>query len=168
MELKILDFIYEKLRTPIGDAVMSYATRLGDSGAVWIAWAFILFCFPEYRKVGTAIALALTMEYFACNIILKNLFARIRPYDVSTAIELLIEEPHGFSFPSGHTGASFAAASVLFFEGDRFRIPAILLASLIAFSRIYLYVHYPTDVLGGMMLGAVFGYVAWYMFCRVG
>ena len=101
------------------------------------------------------------MDVITCNLILKPMVARVRPYDVNTAIELLIRAPRDFSFPSGHTAASFATVAALWFAGEkRLGIPALILAIFIAVSRMYFYVHYPTDVLGGVLLGIACGYVA--------
>ena len=104
-------------------------------------------------------AVSLLIEVLFCNLIIKTLVARVRPYDVNTAIELLIKAPTDFSFPSGHTGASFAASSGLYFAKNRLWIPAVILSVLIAFSRLYLYVHYPTDVLAGAFLGIISGWL---------
>ena len=103
--------------------------------------------------------MALILDVILCNGILKNVFARARPCDVNTAVQLLVPRPDDYSFPSGHTAASFAAVSALFFAGEK-KIwkPALMLAVLIAFSRLYLYVHYPTDILGGILVGTVCGY----------
>lgn len=95
-----------------------------------------------------------------CNVILKPLVARIRPYDVNTAVQLLVSKPVDYSFPTGHTAASFASVVALFMAGERkLWKTALVLAVLIAFSRLYLYVHYPTDVLGGLILGLIAGYL---------
>ena len=91
--------------------------------------------------------------------VLKPLIARVRPCDVNTAVQLLVARPDDFSFPSGHTGASFAEVTALYAGGNRLWIPALLLAALISFSRLYLYVHYPTDVLAGILLGAAAGWL---------
>lgn len=89
----------------------------------------------------------------------KNLFHRVRPYDIRTSIELLVKRPLDYSFPSGHTAASFTAVVALSFAGEkRAWKAALVLACLIAFSRMYLYVHYPTDVLGGVLVGIAAGY----------
>lgn len=158
-DLPILDWIAEHLRCPFGDAIMPLITHLGDAGAIWILLALALLCLPKYRKTGMKVALALVLGFLACNVMLKPLVARIRPYDYQLLffgkeIQLLIPAPTDFSFPSGHTNASFAAATAVLLCHRRLGIPAMILAALIAFSRLYLYVHYPTDVLASMVLGA--------------
>ena len=103
---------------------------------------------------------ALVLDMILCNGVLKHVFARVRPCEVNTTIQLLVPRPSDFSFPSGHTAASFAAVAALFFAGQKkLWKPALVLAILIAFSRLYLYVHYPTDILGGIAVGVLCGYV---------
>ena len=108
-------------------------------------------------------SVSLLTELLLCNVILKPAAARPRPFEVNMGVRLLIEAPKDFSFPSGHTGASFAAAAALFFAGSRGWIPVGILAVLIGFSRLYLYVHYPSDVLAGALLGIAAGWFA----CRL-
>lgn len=158
MEIKILDLI-QRIRTPIGDYVMCFITNLGNAGMIWILFAVVLLLLPRTRKSGAVMIMALILDVILCNGILKNVFARARPCDVNTAVQLLVPRPDDYSFPSGHTAASFAAVSALFFAGEK-KIwkPALMLAVLIAFSRLYLYVHYPTDILGGILVGTVCGY----------
>lgn len=158
-ELNFLDFIQSHLRCGFLDTVMPFLSALGDSGMVWIVCAVLLLFIPKTRKIGTAMAIGLLLEALCCNVILKPLVARVRPCDVNPAVRLLIARPTDYSFPSGHTGASFAAVSALFFGKNRLWIPALILASLIAFSRLYLYVHYPTDVLAGAMIGIMAGWL---------
>lgn len=158
MEIKILDFI-QNMRTPIGDSIMCFITDLGNAGMIWIVLTVILLLIPKTRKSGFIMVAALILDAILCNGILKNAFARVRPCDVNPAVDLLIPRPEDYSFPSGHTAASFAAVSALFFAGEKkLWKPALLLAVLIAFSRLYLYVHYPTDVLGGIAVGVICGY----------
>lgn len=158
LDFTILDFIQNHLRTGIGDMMMPLVTRLGDGGAVWVALDLGLLIYPKTRKTGAALTAALALEVLCCNLILKPFVARIRPCDIHTAVQLLVPRPDDFSFPSGHTGASFAAASALYFSKSKLRFPALVLAALIGFSRLYLYVHYPTDVLAGAVLGALLGW----------
>ena len=163
IEFRILDFI-QGMRTPVGDAVMCFITKLGNAGMIWIVLAVILLLIPKTRKTGIIILAALCIDLVVCNGILKNLYARIRPCDVNTQIQLLIARPDDFSFPSGHTAASFAAVAALYFSGERkLWKPALVLACLIAFSRLYLYVHYPTDILGGILVGIAAGYIGYVM-----
>lgn len=160
MEIQILDWI-QNLRTPVGDAIMSVITSLGNAGIIWILLAVLLLIVPKTRKTGAVLAVALVLDVIFCNGIIKNAVARIRPYDVNPVVELLIHKPRDYSFPSGHTAASFAAMSALYFAEERHLWkPVLLLAVLIGFSRLYLYVHYPTDVLGGAVLGIICGYLA--------
>lgn len=104
-------------------------------------------------------AVSLVLEVLCCNIILKPFVARTRPCDVNAAVQLLVPRPSDYSFPSGHTGASFAAASSLLFGKNRMWIPSLILAVLIGFSRLYLYVHYPSDVLAGALIGIMLGWL---------
>lgn len=156
-ELTILDWIQTNLRNPIMDLLVPAITTLGNSGLIWIILAGILILMPKYRKVGAAVMAGLVLEVVCCNLVLKPLVARIRPCDVNTAVQLLIPRPDDFSFPSGHTGASFAAVSVLYTSRNKLWIPSLILAVLIAFSRLYLYVHYPSDILAGVVIGIIAG-----------
>ena len=161
LERTILDFIQVYCRCAPLDIAMPLITKLGDGGIFWIICSLVLTVLPKTRKIGIAMALSLGLEVLCCNVLLKPFIARLRPSDVNTAVALLIPRPEGFSFPSGHTGASFAAASALFFsQGSRMAgVGAFALASLIGFSRLYLYVHYPTDVLAGALLGVMLGWL---------
>ncbi len=152
----ILDAI-QTLRTGFGDAIMPWLSRLGDGGVVWIVLAVVLLLYPKTRRTGVAVAVALLLDVLLCNGILKPLAARVRPCVLRPEVELLIACPTDYSFPSGHTAASFAATSALCFCRSRLGIPAGILACLIAFSRLYLYVHFPSDVLAGIVLGILFG-----------
>lgn len=167
-ELGFLDWIQANLRSNLLDGLMPVVTALGDGGILWIVTAAVLLLIPKHRKTGAAIAAALVLEAICCNVLLKPLVARVRPCGVNTAVQLLIPRPDDFSFPSGHTGAAFAAVGAMFTSRDRLWIPALLLAALIAFSRLYLYVHYPTDVLAGALLGIMAGWLGSFLSRRAG
>lgn len=161
MELRFLDFL-QTIHTPLLDKILAFITSLGNAGIVWIVLAVVLLILPKTRKTGIIVAAALLMDLILCNLILKNLVARVRPYDVNTAIAILIKKPLDFSFPSGHTAASFAAMTALFLaKMKKAWIAALVLAVLIAFSRLYFYVHYPTDVLGGAIVGILSGIIGY-------
>ena len=161
MEIHILNMI-QNLRTPIGDVVVPLITRLGDAGIIWIILTVLLLIIPKTRKTGVIMLAALLVDVLLCNVFIKNLVARTRPFDVNTAVQLLVAKPRDYSFPSGHTAASFASVTALYLAGEKklWKI-ALVLAVLIAFSRLYLYVHYPTDVLGGIITGAIAGYIGY-------
>lgn len=159
-EIRILDFIQTHFASAFLNPVMLFITRFGDAGLFWIALSIVLLCIPKTRKLGLTMGISLALEAIICNVFLKPMVARVRPYDVNTAVQLLLKAPRDFSFPSGHTGASFAVVGALVFQKSKAWIPACVLSVLIAFSRMYLYVHYPTDVLAGLVLGMITGWLA--------
>ena len=156
----ILDWIQQHLRSPFGDAVVPLITSLGNAGILWILIGLVLLTRRSWRKTGVVLLLALLIEAFFCNIVLKNLVAMPRPFTLHENVQLLIPAPHDYSFPSGHTGAAFASAAALYFSRARYWIVVFVLAVLIAFSRLYLYVHFPTDVLAGIVLGIASAWLA--------
>ena len=160
MELQILDWI-QQMRTPVGDVWMVFISRLGNAGMIWILFTCLLLMIPRTRRWGAALAVALCLDAIICNILLKPMVCRIRPCDVNQTVQLIIARPADYSFPSGHTAASFAAVAALYFAGAKkwWKI-TLPLAILMAFSRMYLYVHYPTDVLGGLIIGLLCGWIA--------
>ena len=159
-DLPILDWIQANMQSSFMDKFMPFITVFGDAGIFWMVWAALLFIFPKTRKIGLGMAIAMVFGLLVCNVTLKPLVARIRPYDLQAelgvTIKLLCETQHDFSFPSGHTIASFEAAVVLLKNSKKMGIPAMILAVLISFSRMYLYVHYPTDVIVSIVLGTLF------------
>ena len=167
MELQILDAL-QTIHTPVLDAMMCGITRLGDAGIIWILLCIVLLVLPKTRKSGVIVMAALLVDLVICNGILKPLVHRIRPFDVRTGIELLVKRPTDFSFPSGHTAASFASVMALYLAGEKkIWISSLGLAVLIAFSRLYLYVHYPTDVLGGVVAGLAAGALGYWQVKKV-
>ena len=178
-DLPVLEWIQANLQCAFLDFIMPIITVFGDAGIFWMAWAAVLLLIPRYRKIGIGMFLALLMGLIVCNLTLKPLVGRMRPYDFQINVlkktwdqlllggKLLVETPHDFSFPSGHTIASFEAAIVILLGNKKMGIPAMILAVLIAFSRMYLYVHYPTDVIFSILLGAGFAFLGYYLSGRI-
>ena len=163
-DLPILDWIQANLQSGFMDKFMPFITIFGDAGIFWMVVAAVLFLIPKTRKTGLGMAIAMMIGLIVCNITLKPLVARIRPYDLQLqefgiTIQLLGDKMHDFSFPSGHTIASFEAAVVMLRNSKKLGIPAMILAILISFSRLYLYVHYPTDVIASVILGTLFALI---------
>lgn len=158
MELSILHAI-QNISNPILDKFMVFLTTVGNQGMIWILIALTFVCIKKYRKCGIVIMLSLLASLLLGNTFLKHLFERTRPCWVDTSVKLLITAPRGYSFPSGHTFSSFAAATSIFLYHKEIGRAALFLAACIAFSRLYLFVHYPSDVLAGAMLGALTAFV---------
>ncbi|WPC42597.1 phosphatase PAP2 family protein [Clostridium sp. JS66] len=153
IDMNILIFIQEKMHTALMNKVMPVITSLGSGGLVWVFIAILLLMSNKYRKVGIIMALSLMLVTILGEGIIKHAVQRTRPcVDVPT-MKMLVKVPKSSSFPSGHTAASFAAAGVVMINLKKYGLYALLLASLIAFSRLYLFVHYPSDVLAGVILG---------------
>ena len=156
MDMQMLYWIAEHLRCAFLDWLMPLVSALGNYGILWILLAVILICTKRYRFTGIALGLSLLLGLLTGNLLLKPMVGRLRPFEVDESIALLISPPQDASFPSGHTLASFEAASVLMARHRRTLGPPVLvLAFLIAFSRLYLQVHFPSDVFFGMLLGFV-------------
>lgn len=157
----LLLWIQEAVRIPILSPFFIFITHLGDSGMIWIAITLILLAFKRTRRIGLMALLALIGSLVVNNMILKNLIARTRPYEVIAGLEILVEAQKDLSFPSGHAGSSFAAATVYLRNMDKKTgVPLFILAILIALSRLYVGVHYPSDVLAGTIIGILLGILA--------
>lgn len=170
IDIQILHAI-QALHGPFLDDFFTIITTLGDAGFVWLAIAALLLVNRKTRLFGLAMLLALAMEFIIVNLGLKNLTARQRPFLLDPALATtLIDLPQSWSFPSGHTGSSFAAAMALWhFPWRRAWMKTIPLtgAALIAFSRLYLGVHYPTDVLFGLIIGLACGIAGYHLAQRL-
>jgi len=149
----ILNFLYDNFSCPVLDKIMVFITWLGNIGWIWIAAALLFILFKKHRELGIIMILSLLLALLVGNALMKPLFQRERPFINAPQINLLISAPADYSFPSGHAFSSFAAATVIWLYKKRWGIYAVTLAALISFSRLYLYVHYPTDVLAGIILG---------------
>ena len=149
-ERDILLWIHGHLRFAALTPIMRVLSLLGDKGLFWIALTLVLLLFRKTRRVGIYCAVSMILTFLIVNCAIKSLVARTRPYDLFTEIQILAHAEHDFSFPSGHSANSFAVAWILFrMTKKQYGVPAVILAALIAFSRLYVGVHYPTDVLAG-------------------
>lgn len=156
----MLEFIQRNMRSGALDMLMPYVSYLGSGGFIWIVAAFALLFKKRNRVAAVAVIIALILCALIGNLGLKPLFARLRPYELKPDMVLLIPRLADFSFPSGHTMSSFAAALVMFRRSRRLGACAFIVGAAIAFSRLYLYVHYPTDVIGGVIFGLAAGFAA--------
>lgn len=157
----ILLLIQEFIRNPIFNPLVIVITTLGNAGAIWILLTLIMLIIPKTRKVGCMMFASLIGTLLVNNLLLKNLVARTRPYEVIEGLLFLVPKPGEYSFPSGHAGSSFAAAWVMFRQlPKRYGVPALILAILISLSRLYVGVHYPSDVLFGVIDGIAIGFAA--------
>lgn len=153
-EASIILWIQENLRGA-WDGLWVFITHLGDAGLLWIAMGILLLFFKKTRPIGFTVLLSLLFDYLLINVTLKDLISRPRPFVVNEAIVTLISQPSPFrSFPSGHSGGSFAAMFALYkWVPKKVGIPALILATLVALSRLYVGVHYPTDIIAGCLIG---------------
>lgn len=156
---KLLLWIQEYLRNDVLTPFFIFITTLGNSGFLWIVVSAVLLVPKGTRKVGCMCLCALVLSFLFNNLFLKNFVGRARPFDTLEALVPLIRRPSDFSFPSGHTASSFAAAGVCYRKlPKKYGIPLLIMAALIGLSRLYLGVHYPSDVLFGMISG-------WFVGC---
>ena len=153
---QLLLWLKETFSHPVLDESMTFISSLGNKGMIWIAIGVLLLLFglknKKWRNGGFLVLFSLAANFLACNVILKPLVDRTRPYDVLDYTPLIppVGDP---SFPSGHTSASFAAATAIYFINKKWGIAAYILAAVMGFSRLYLGVHFPTDVLAGALVG---------------
>ena len=157
IDFSILEFIHGHLSCGFMDVLMKIFTYAGNGGAIWIVLTLILLFTKKYRRLGVAMAIGLVSCLVIGNLLMKNLIARDRPFIIRPEILLAISPPSGYSFPSGHSFSSFVSAAILAGYSRKAAAIAIPTAMLIAFSRLYFSVHFPTDVLCGTILGIVIG-----------
>lgn len=159
MEAQILLWIQNNLRNPVLDAIMKFITFLGDGGYFWMTVILVLLIIPKTRKIGLLCLISFLLTFVVNNLALKNIVNRTRPYVAIPELVPITRLPHGASFPSGHTAISFSVAMVMILTmKKRYGIPALILASLIAISRPYVGVHYPSDVLGGFIVSSLIAF----------
>lgn len=167
-DANILLWVQENLRTPLGNLIIPIWSRLGDGGLIWIAAAVLLLCFRRTRRAGVLALGGLLLDFICINGILKHLVARPRPWLVVEGLDTILYHHDPNSFPSGHTGAAFAFAAAVYRELPRawMGIVAVLAAVCMGWSRIYVAVHFPSDVIAGAVVGALCGLLAAWLYGR--
>lgn len=165
-DASILLWVQENLRTVLGDLIIPFWTHLGDHGLLWIVMALVLLCFPRTRRLGALALGGLFFSLLAVNVTIKHLVARPRPWLTIEGLLVLVNEPDPNSFPSGHTSAAFAFAAAVFRELPRSWMQFAVVAAAVCMgcSRIYVAVHYPSDVLAGMVVGTLCGLCAAWVY----
>ena len=164
------DWLYalQDIHNPVLDKVMVFVSALGNAGIFWIAVGLLLLITKRYRRGGTQMLVAMAVTFVIGNLILKNLVARERPCWIDREVLLLMASPSDYSFPSGHSMNGFAGSVSLLCIDRRIGIPAVILAAIIAFSRLYLFMHFPTDVFAGIVIGLVIALITNYVFWKKG
>lgn len=161
IDTHVLLYIQDFIRTPFLTGIMVFFSLIGNSGFVWIALGLVLLIPKKTRRGGFQLLLCLLAAYIINNLIFKELVARIRPYDVIDGLSILVKPLSSYSFPSGHTNSSFAAALALTLAFGKRGALAYIPAALIAFSRCYVGVHYPSDVLAGLLVGTLAAFITY-------
>ena len=183
-EAAFLLYIQENIRSDILTPLLTTLTHTGDKGIIWIAMCILMVIIPKSRKFGIIAGASLALEAIIVNIFIKNAVARTRPYDAIEGLVSLVEKQVDYSFPSGHTGAAFAVAGAFLIIAIAglpvvvksgiisrtktslaykiFTAVTIVFSFIIAFSRLYVGVHYPTDVLGGFIIGIASSIIAYF------
>ena len=164
------DWLYalQDIHNPVLDKVMVFVSALGNAGIFWIAVGLLLLITKRYRRGGAQMLVAMAVTFVIGNLILKNLVARERPCWIDREVLLLMASPSDYSFPSGHSMNGFAGSVSLLCIDKRIGIPAVILAAIIAFSRLYLFMHFPTDVFAGIVIGLVIALITNYVFWKKG
>jgi undecaprenyl-diphosphatase len=152
MDVTILNYVQDHCHNRFTDVFFTFLSRMGNGGAIWFCFAFYLFSTPHQKQYALMIFFAIAFSHLISQI-LKPIIGRPRPFVTYPGKQLLIHTPGGYSCPSGHSATSFAAATVLSMVGLQFAVAAFLLAFGIAFSRVFLFVHYPSDTIIGAALG---------------
>lgn len=166
-DLSVFQWI-QSIQNPILNAIMVGITTLGNAGAIFIVLGFVLLFTKKHRKAGLTVLVALIVMLLCNDLFLKEFFARIRPFELFASnsqkyaewgteyvFPNLVYKPSSYSFPSGHTASAFAAAVAVLWHNRKIGIPTFIFAAIIGFSRIYVQVHYCSDVIAGLITGTI-------------
>ncbi|MBQ8000345.1 MAG: phosphatase PAP2 family protein [Ruminococcus sp.] len=163
-DFSILYWIQENIRTPFLDGVGAFLSYAFEAGIFWIVLALVLLVFRKTRTAGAAVLAAMLVALFVGELGFKNIICRERPCTLDPSVPLAIPAPSSYSCPSGHTGSSFAAAGGIFAFNKKLGVPALVLALIVGLSRMYLFVHFPTDVIFGIAVGLLSALTVYFIF----
>ncbi len=156
LDIQWFYFVNQSLHNALFNVVMPFISNVGDNGLLWLLFALLLYLFgPKTRRTSFLMLVALFISFVIGEEILKHIFQRPRPFLGLEGVNLLVASPGSFSFPSGHAANAFASSLVVARKIPRLAWPALLMAVVMAFSRVYVGVHYPLDILGGALLGVL-------------
>lgn len=154
---------FDSIHGSVLDPLMVGITYSATSGLIWFVLGFLMTCSRRWRRCGVSVIVAVILAYIVVDVILKPLVCRERPFDVAD-FDLLVAAPDTWSFPSGHTASAFAGATAILIHNRRWGAVAMAYASLVGLSRVYLCVHWPTDVIAGALVGIALALLAvWFM-----
>lgn len=161
-ELSVLEW-FDSIHGSVLDPLMVGITYSATSGLIWFVLGFLMTCSRRWRRCGVSVIVAVILAYIVVDVILKPLVCRERPFDVAD-FDLLVAAPDTWSFPSGHMASAFAGATAILIHNRRWGAVAMAYASLVGLSRVYLCVHWPTDVIAGALVGIALALLAvWFM-----
>lgn len=166
-DIQTLLYVQENIRCAFLSHIFIPLTKSGDFGFIFILAGIIMLCFSRTRKTGIIFLSALTVDFIISNLLIKNLVMRVRPYEVIENLAILTAPPHGYSFPSAHTSAAFACITTLYFTEKKLFPYTLIFAVLMGLSRIYVGVHYPSDVFCGAVVGMITAYLVYMIFSCV-
>lgn len=168
IDFEILYWMQENLRCAFLDGFAWVLSTCFEAGLLWIVLCIALFIFRKTRPLSVAVTIAIVLTFLIGELALKNTVCRPRPCLIDPSVSLAVPVPNSYSFPSGHTGSSFAAATALFCFSKKWGIPCLAVATIVGLSRMYLFVHYPTDVLVGVLLGTFAAVVTFLVMKKYG
>lgn len=163
MDVRIIRYVQTHCHNRVTDLIFPLLSRIGNAGAVWLAAAIFLGYNRHTRSFAFMLFFSMVLAHIISQI-LKPIIGRPRPFVQNPGVHLLIHTPGGYSCPSGHSASSFAAATVIWLFSSRFGTAALVLALLIAFSRVFLFVHYPSDTILGSLLGVLCAFIVIYLY----
>lgn len=167
MDREILLFIQEHIRNPVLSFTLVPLTILGNSGVLLILTGIILSSIKRTRRFGFVFLTALLINFIINDVTIKNMVRRVRPFKSIPELKILVNAPITYSFPSGHTSSVFAVATALLYCSKKYVPYALAVAFLMGFSRVYVGVHYPSDVLVGAVIGVLSGIISIYIYKRL-